>query len=463
MRELSILAAAREEPSRDCLIEAGRVWSYEEVAARARAAIAVLRANGVEAGQRVALSPQADVSSVVWLFSLFELGCPAVLLHPRLTERERVDLLGEARVAHTVTEPAPHRGLASDATVDRIPADRTLAIVYTSGSRGRPRGARLSRRAFVTSARAHASNLPWHDEDRWLVIMPPAHVGGLSILTRCLVARRCAVLKSGGFDPVGVIRVIDTDAVTTLSVVPTMLHRLLRADPAWSPRPSLRTVLVGGAPFPDGLRAEAVERGVPALATYGCTEACSQISTQTLEQLGQPGSGAPLCGVEVRIEDGEIQIRGAVLMDGYLGEDRSGPRWTSDGWFRTGDLGTFAADGQLVVRGRKDDLIVTGGENVSPDEVEAWLQTVPGIVSACVFGLPHEEWGSEVVAAIVADTAVFDPRLLREQMRAELAGHKRPKRLALLEVMPLNRSGKIDRSEVASRSVSKLRRIRGIV
>jgi O-succinylbenzoic acid--CoA ligase len=458
MRELSIVAAAREEPSRDCLIEAGRVWSYDEVAVRVRSAIHALRERGIEEGQRVAFSPEADLSSAVWLFALFELGCPVVLLHPRLTEREREAVLAEAYAVHTLAGPAPEGGPAGD-PVDRIPAEYTLAIVFTSGSRGTPRGARLSRKAFVASARAHASNLGWREDDRWLAAMPLAHVGGLSILTRCLIARRCAVLHPTGFDPVSITGVMEREGVTLLSVVPTMLHRLLAIEPPWTPGPLLRAVLVGGAPFPDALRAEAVKRGVPALATYGCTEACSQISTQTREQVGRPGAGAPLRGIQVRIEGGEIQVSGDVLMDGYLGGDHSEPCWTSDGWFRTGDSGVFAADGQLVVQGRQDDLVVTGGENVAPQEIEAWLQTVPGVASACVFGVPHQEWGREVVAAIVPEEPVFDRDVLRARMRAELAGHKRPKRIALLEAMPLNRSGKVDRTEVARRSAPKLRRI----
>jgi O-succinylbenzoic acid--CoA ligase len=239
-----------------------------------------------------------------------------------------------------------------------------------------------------------------------------------------------------------------------------MLRRLLALDePAWSPSPELRAVLVGGAPFPDSLRELAAKRGVPTLATYGCTEACSQISTQSARQTGSAGSGMPLVGIELRLHDGEIQVRGDVLMDGYLGHDRSGAPWTSDGWLRTGDLGSFFADGQLLVRGRLDDLIVTGGENVSPQEVEAWLQTVPGVVSACVFSLPHDAWGEEVVAAIVVDAARYAEDALRDRLANELAPHKRPKRLCALGALPLNRSGKVDRAAVAVQCSGGLRPI----
>jgi O-succinylbenzoic acid--CoA ligase len=161
----------------------------------------------------------------------------------------------------------------------------------------------------------------------------------------------------------------------------------------------------------------------------------------------------------VRIELGEIQVRGDVLMDGYLGEDRSGEPWTQDGWLRTGDFGSFLPDGQLLVLGRIDDLIVTGGENVAPAEVEAWLETVPGIATACVFSQPHEEWGEEVCAAIVIERGEYRRDVLRDRMTNELATHKRPRRIALLNALPLNRTGKVDRAAAKSLAVSKLRPI----
>jgi O-succinylbenzoic acid--CoA ligase len=195
------------------------------------------------------------------------------------------------------------------------------------------------------------------------------------------------------------------------------------------------------------------------VATYGCTEACSQIATQKPEQIGLPGSGAPLSGVEVRIAGDEIQVRGDMLMDNYLGGDRSDAPWTPDGWLGTGDFGSFLPDGQLLVRGRIDDLIVTGGENVAPQEVEAWLQTVSGIASACVFSLPHEEWGEEVVAAVVIDSTQYNPETLRERLKRELAPHKRPRRICVLDALPVNRSGKVDRASVAALCAVRLRPI----
>ena len=461
MHELSVLAAAIEDPGRDCLIAGGRVWSYADVATRVRTAMTALADRGVKPGDRVALTPGVDVDSIVWLYALFELACPAVLLHPGLRDRERAVILEEAEPAHRIGGRVPDGASAERiAQPVSIPAEQTLVIAYTSGSRGRSRGARLSRRAFIASEAAHASNLGWLTDDRWLLCMPPAHVGGLSVVTRSLIARRCIVLGPGPFDPRELSRRMAEDRVTLLSVVPTMLRRLLLLeDPAWTPGPELRAVLVGGAPFPLELRERAKERRVPTLATYGCTEACSQVTTQRPEQSGRPGSGEVLSGVEVRIEDDEIQIRGDVLMDGYLGEDRSREPWTPDGWLRTGDFGSFLSDRQLWVRGRLDDLVVTGGENVAPQEVEAWLETVPGVVSACVFSLPHADWGEEVVAALVIDSARYGAQRLGKRLEEGLAPHKHPKRICVLDALPLNRSRKVDRIAVAALCAGKLTRI----
>jgi len=449
MRELSVLEAASEDPTRDCFVVEGRLWSYAEVADLVRRAIEDLGRQGVRSGDRVALSPGVDLDSAIWLFTLFELGCPVVLMHPWLTHAERAVIFQETRPVHVIADAVSRDVVVGVSDREPIPPDRCLAVVYTSGTRGKPRGAILSRCAFVASSDAHSANLGWTSADRWLLSMPPAHVGGLSILTRCLIARRCVVFRPGPFDASQVIEALDVHDVTLLSVVPTMLRRLLSCDePRWEARAPLRAVVVGGASFPSALREEARDRGIPVLATYGCTEACSQLTTQRPDQSGRPGSGVPLQGVKLRIEDGEIQVAGAMLMDGYVGEDDLDSAWTADGWLRTRDVGELSADGQLVVAGRIDDLIVTGGENVAPLEVEAVLESVAGVIGACVFAVPHAEWGQEVVAGVAIEPSRFDRAALSQRLAEQLAPYKRPKRIGILDSLPLSRSGKIDRGRV---------------
>lgn len=460
MRELSVIAAAREAPGRDFIVAEDVAHSFEEVAARASAAIAKLRALEVAPGVRVGLTPRADLETVVWLCALFELGAPAVLLHPRLTPVERAALVEAADVHRVLDEPPPMPTEDASSASPILPEDRPLAVVYTSGTSGSPRGAVLSRRAFVASARAHAANIPWRDDDRWLLAMPPAHIGGLSILTRSLTARTAVVLAPGPFDVGSLPSLMAKTRVTLVSLVPTMLRRLIEGAPPWQPNPELRAVLVGGAAFPDALRARAVELGIPVLGTYGCTEACSQIATQRIGQGATTGSGSPLPGIDVRIRGDEIQVRGEVLMDGYLGDDGSSATWTGDDWFRTGDMGTIdPIDGQIHVLGRRDDMIITGGENVAPGEVEASLESLPGVRQACVFGVPDEEWGEQVAAAIVVDSDVYRPAALAFHLETRLAGYKRPRHIAVVETLPTNRAGKIDRRAAARTAADHLRPI----
>jgi O-succinylbenzoic acid--CoA ligase len=457
MRELSVIEAARRHPTRDCLVIDGHVWSYARVADRVQRAVSFLEHRGLKSGDRVALSPGVDLDSVIWLFALFELGCPVVSLHPQFTDAERKSILEETHPLYVVDEPTPADAGSDARTREPVPPDRCLAVVYTSGTREASRGAILSRRAFVASHEAHSANLGWTTNDRWLLCMPPAHVGGLSILTRCLIARRCIVLSPGPFNAANVIEALDAHEVTLLSVVPTMLDRLLASDaPHWKPRTSLRAVLVGGAPFPDVLRRKAHDRGIPVLATYGCTETCSQVTAQRPDQSGQAGSGQPLKGVQLRLDQGEIQVSGPMLMDGYVREADNLSIWTADRWFRSRDLGELCADRQLIVTGRLDDTIVTGGENVAPLEVEAVLESTPGVMGACVFSLPHAVWGEEVVAAVVVDPSAFDRALVVQRLEEQLASYKRPKRIGIVSSLPLNRSGKIDRTRAKELSQDAL-------
>lgn len=466
MTELSILAAARECPERDCLVTDQGAYTYRETAERTSAAIAELSRRGVRAGARVALSPALDIDSVIWLYALIELGSPVVLLHGRLPRTQADQQMACGGVTHRIGASAPALGPVAQGPSARLSpsAGDCLCVVFTSGTSGSPRAVVLSRRAFLASASAHAANLGWHDHDRWLLCMPPAHIGGLSILTRSLIARRSVVLgpdPGGRFEAPRVISSLREHRATLLSVVPTMLRRLLHCEePSWRPGSALRAVLVGGAPISDTLRREASDRGVPIHATYGCTEACSQVATQDGRHAGEEGVGRPLPGIAVRIRDGEIQVAGDVLMDGYLDEDDRSSTWTADGWYRTGDQGAFLPDGQLVVRGRRDEMIITGGENVSPEMVEAFLESVPGVRGSCVFATQSEEWGQELAVVIEVDADVgFSVERFREAIDRGLAPYQQPRRLALIESLPRTSSGKLDRAAASIRFREHLERI----
>lgn len=456
---LSVFAAARDAPGEPALVVDGRVRSYGELAEGARAAVAWLRTRDLTDARLIAVRGTLDPPTIEMVHALIALGVPALMLHPALGAEEQAALLSEASPAAIVDAGWRSDPIAAELDPYDPPPppddERALAILYTSGSTGRPKGVVLSRRAFIASARASAANLGWHPGDRWLLRLPIAHVGGLSILTRCLLARRAVVLAPAG-DAAAIVEAIRRDGVTLLSLVPTLLARLL--DRGAPPPPSLRALLLGGAPAAPSLLERAAAEGWPVLTTYGLTEACSQVTTQRPGTVnhGELGAGPPLPGIELRVDDdGAIHVRGDVLLSGYFPPHAHPPPLDADGWLTTGDRGWLDPHGNLHVAGRRTDRIITGGENVDPLEVEDALERQAGIRQACVFGVADEEWGEVVCAAVVGEEAEI-PAALRAA-GARLAAFKRPRRYAVLDALPLTASGKVDRPAAARLAAGRLR------
>ena len=304
-------------------------------------------------------------------------------------------------------------------------AEGTAVIVATSGSTGAPKGAELSAAALLHSARASLARIGARPGERWLCCLPASHIAGIQVLVRSLVS---------GTDPVLADR---ADAQTVagcgcahVSLVPTQLLRLLDTPEVLA---GFSSVLLGGAAAAAGLLDAARAAQVPVVTTYGMTETCG----------GCVYDGVPLDGVRLRIGDDErIWIGGPVLFSGYLG----GPAAPADQWFRTGDLGRLDPSGRLVVRGRADDVINTGGHKVVPGEVAAALQACPGVRDAAVLGLPDGEWGEMVVAVVVPQDPADPPaaELLRLHVRQRLPRYAAPGRVVMVDAVPMLASGKHD-------------------
>jgi O-succinylbenzoic acid--CoA ligase len=458
------------------IIDNGRVISFGDLATLVERRAVDLAAYGVGPGSRVALRATCEVGTVVTFFALLELGAAFVPIHPRLTESEEQFILDDVCPDVRLSGPDIERlNTKQVAPIDNN-AENPTAIVYTSGTTGRPKGAVLSRAAFVASARASESNLGWSTNDRWLVCMPLAHVGGLSILTRCFSARKPIILEPR-FEPESVLRAIRREHATQLSVVPTMLDALIQADHEGDLK-RLRFVLVGGAPASPRLLERAANHGLLAITTYGLTEGCSQVTCQPLRAPGtmEAGSGKVLPGIELRItreqgglasvnEVGFIEVRGPVLMRGYW----SGPEkplmkpWSEDGWFVTGDLGALDETGRLFVHARRTDLIVTGGENVYPAEVEQAFEVCPGVTETVVFGIPDERWGQVVaIAMVVSANGLSEEEVALAaitDVSNRLGSHKRPRRFVVLPSFSRNVTGKVDRAAVCREAESNLRSV----
>jgi O-succinylbenzoic acid--CoA ligase len=427
---------AQSCPERTALVtEASRV-TYAELEAEATWVARRLAANGVRQGATAALTVHPRREEVVLLHALMKLGAVALPLSPSLTEAERVEILDGVRPAVDLNDVGELTQTEADMPLlGEHDMDDLQCSILTSGTSGEPRPIGLTYGNFLFSAVGSAFNIGVDPEDRWLCCLPLSHVAGLSIIQRSVIYGTTAVLMDG-FDTDRVAEALESGDITVVSLVPTMLTRLLEAG-ADLTRP--RAILLGGGPVPPEALSEALERGANVVQTYGLTEACSQVTTvspaDAKRKIGS--AGRPLLTTHVRILDGEILVQGPTVAPGTADQD---------GWLHTGDSGRIDPDGFLWVEGRRDDLIVSGGENVAPREVEEVLLAHPDVADAAVVGRPDPEWQNAVVAFVVPrDGAEAGTDDLRSWCAARLSRFKVPKRIELADELPRTASGKLVR------------------
>jgi O-succinylbenzoic acid--CoA ligase len=433
--------AQRAETCPDRLaIRAGDVdLAYAELELEAASTARRLAARGVRRDATVAigLDPGAEYAAV--LHGLMKLGAVAHPINTRLSETQRNAELERAEHTLALTSPLDLAGAEADLPLlGEHDLDAIHCRLLTSGTSGHSRSVGLTYGNFLWSAVGSAFNLGVDPADRWLCCLPLYHVAGLSILMRSVIYGTGAVIHDG-FDPDRVARSLADDGVTLISLVTTQLVRLLEAEVDLS---GPRAIVVGGGPVPVDVIEEAAGRGATVVQTYGMTETCSQVTTLSpAEARSKAGSaGRPLLTTHLRIQDGEILVQGPTVAPGTADED---------GWLHTGDLGRIDDDGFLYVEDRLGDLIVTGGENVLPAEVEAALLRHPDVADAAAIGRPDEQWQEAVTAVVVLrEGSEPDAQALREHCAAELAGFKVPKRFEFVGALPRTASGKLLRREL---------------
>jgi O-succinylbenzoic acid--CoA ligase len=450
--EAWLARAAAARPRHTALQTPQGSWSYAELLAGARSGAAELAERGAGAGERVAIALPPGLAFAQALHACMLLGAVAVPLDLRLTTGERARLLEGASILLEEPLRAPARsgtGTASPARGDvagsgaeareRLQSGHelaaTAAVIHTSGTTSSPRPVELTYGNFLWSALGSAAALGVHRDERWLCTLPVSHVGGLSILLRSAIYATTALVHER-FQTEPVLAALRGGEVTVVSLVATMLARLL--DAGLSNPPRLRCALTGGGPVGVPLLQRARAAGVPVSLTYGLTEACSQVTTTPIaavERGGRPSR--PLFCTRVRIAaDGEVMVAGPIVAAGSR---------ASDGWLRTGDLGAFDEEGGLLITGRKADVIVSGGENVAPAEVEAVLEQHPDVLEAAVVPRADGRWGEAVTAIVVARPGhAIDRESLRGHCARALAPYKVPKQFLLSDgPLPRTDSGKL--------------------
>jgi len=395
------------------------------------------------------LTPEATAliaGDQYWSFAEWLANCAAVAggqAHtgqPLCTTGSSLELAGLACVASLQNRPfwPVDRRPRDNPSPTELPA-ATALVISTSGSEGRPRAVLLSAANLDAAAAASNQRLPLGAGDLWLNCLPLYHIGGQSILWRCARAG-AGVLLHDGFAAERVATDLARYPVSHLSLVPSMLALLL--DAGARPPASLRHVLIGGAALAQPLYARATAAGWPLTPSYGMSETAAQIASWQASdgpwQQGLVGRALPGCEIGIT-SDGRIRLRGPQVMLGYL--NGGGP--DADGWLSTGDLGHLDDEGRLTVIGRADDMLISGGRNVHPLDVEACLAAFPGVCDVAVTGLPDPLWGDRVVALVVG---VVSAEALLAHARLHLPSAALPRKMVFLDRLPRNPAGKLERS-----------------
>lgn len=470
---------ASRTPERKALHFEGRDWSYADLQRDVEDAAARLAGLGIVASDRVAFLGHNQPMFLIALFACARLGAIFTPLNFRLTGPELSFMLADSGARTLIVDEAhasviaPHGaglvvlaaerpeswGEPAPSPHRRAAEDDVALIMYTSGTTGRPKGAMLTHGNFWWNNVAALLSIDVLADDVTLVAAPLFHIGGLNVTTLSALQKGAQVVLHRGFDPGRALADIARHRVTTMFGVPAMfLFMAQHPDFAGADLTSLRLLLVGGAPSPLPLLRTYLERGVSMQQGYGLTETSPMVSflspEYALTKVGSSGRTPPF--VEVRIVDGEgetlaagaqgeILVRGPNVFKGYWGlPEATAKAIDAAGWFHTGDAGFVDAEGFVTVSDRIKDMIISGGENIYPAEIESELMRHPAIAEVGVIGEPDPRWGERVVAvAALKPGETLTLEGLRDFAQARLAAFKLPKRLEIVKALPRNTTGKI--------------------
>ncbi|MGX1134532.1 fatty-acyl-CoA synthase [Streptomyces glaucescens] len=483
---------ARKTPYRTALVHGETSTDYRTLHTRTTRLAHALRARGVRRGDRVAYLGPNHPSYLETLFAAGTLGAVFVPLNTRLAGPEIAYQLTDSGAKALVHGPG-HAGLvaalpggggvrtclevgadyeqvlaaAPDEPIDEpVTGDDLCIIMYTSGTTGRPKGAMLTHGNLTWNAVNVLVDTDLTTDERALVSAPLFHTAGLNMLTLPVLLKGGTCVLAGSFDPGGTFDLVERHRITFMFGVPTMFDQVAR-HPRWNDADlsSLRILMCGGAPVPTSLIAAYQQRGLTFLQGYGMTEAApGTLFLDGEHAVGKAGSaGVPHFFSDVRVvrpdltpagpgETGEVLVRGPHVMPGYWGLPDESAATFADGWFRSGDAARVDDDGYVYVVDRIKDMIISGGENVYPAEIEDLLLGHPDIVECAVIGVPDATWGEVPRAVVVPREGVaLDPGEVVASLAGRLAKYKIPKSVVVADTLPRNASGKLLKSRVRER------------
>lgn len=467
---------ARVAPDRSAVSDPARSLTNAELLREVVAAAEHLRELGIGRGDVVAVKLTNRIEFVTLMFATWRLGATVTPVNPSLTEVEVARQLADASARLLVTDAEVDAGEPDAPRVQTLPVGRlrrtplqpelraetdpsALALlIYTSGTTGVPKGVMLDHANLDATLAMGRPSLDLGAEDRCLLILPLFHVNGIVISVLLPLSTGGSVVIAARFDPHTFFDLVEAHRPTYFSAVPTILAMLAALPPEVAPdTSSVRYVICGAAPAsPELLDRFDARYGIPVLEGYGLSEATCGVTINPLASPRRPGSvGLPFPGQDVRIVGadgadaaagvpGEVVLRGANVMRGYLGRPEETAKVLVDGWLHTGDLGYLDADGYLTLVGRSKDLIIRGGANIYPQEIEHVLMAHPAVVEAAVIGAPDPVWGEVVVAYLeLAAGQVIEVAQLEAHCADHLSGYKRPVEFHVLDALPRNALGKV--------------------
>ena len=474
-------SAAADRPALLC--PQGKDMSYGQLDAAVQRMAGALVARGVGAGDRVLAQVPKTPQAVALYLACLKIGAVYAPINTAYTPSEVAYFLGDAEpalfvaggdLAFETSVPVETLGASGGSLAElaakaapvttTAPCDdaHLAALVYTSGTTGRAKGAMLSHGNLASNAITLCAYWGWREDDVLLHALPIFHVHGLFVALHCAFLTATPMVFLPGFDAAAIVR--ELARATVLMGVPTFYTRLL-AQPAFNAAACahMRLFISGSAPLTAQTFAEFERRtGKRILERYGMSET-AMISSNPLDGERVAGSvGFALPQVEVRIADadgeplprgqvGAIEVRGPNVFRGYWGmPQKTAAEFRADGYFVTGDLGEMDADGRIAIVGRSKDLVITGGYNVYPKEVEALLDTMPGVVESAVVGVPHEDFGEAVLAVVVAEERIGIAQV-DAFLKGRLARYKQPKQVVRVAELPRNAMGKVQKQALRER------------
>ncbi|WP_100013197.1 o-succinylbenzoate--CoA ligase [Lentibacillus sediminis] len=452
----------------------GRTWTFKELKKESQQFARKLAGHGVKQGDHIGILSENQPAMVTTIHALSYLGATVVLLNTRLTAAEWRYQLEDADVTCLLTS-SHWRGAAVEGELpchvlsfseveqtteqpialrEELDLDEPFTILYTSGTTGFPKGVVHTYGNHWWSAISSALNLGLHAEDKWLCALPVFHISGLSIFIKSVLYGMPVFLLEK-FDEDMAHDAIFTRGVTMASVVTVTLKRLVDRPGAGEFPESFRCMLLGGGPAPRPLLEQTKERNIPVFQSYGMTETSSQIVTlspkDALRKIGS--AGKPLMPAQLKIVDqdeqqvGEIFVKGPMVTKGYYKNQHATEKSLQTGWLATGDLGRLDEEGFLYVVDRRKDLIISGGENIYPSEIESVLSGMPQVKDVGVAGVKDDTWGKVPAAFVVRREAVSAEEILAFA-ESGLAKYKWPKYIQFVEELPRNASNKLVRAEL---------------